>query len=82
MPTHDDDHHELVLLRRELAEAEAAKADIDEELGRIRWAMAEIEEAGPTPAEAGWMMFDRAAEALEMNAWFQAPAAGEGGDHR
>jgi hypothetical protein len=79
---HNGDHHELVLLRRELAEAEAAKADIDEELGRIRWAMSEIEEQGPTPAVAGWMMFGRAAETVEMNAWFQAPAAGEGGDRR
>jgi hypothetical protein len=79
---HNEDHRELTLLRREQADAEAALAEAEADLGRIRWAIAEIEEQGPTPDAAAWMMFGRAAETVEMNAWFQAPAAGEGGDHR
>lgn len=79
---HNDDHRELTLLRREQTDAEAALAEAEEDLRRIRWAIAEIEEQGPTPDEAAWLMFARAAEAVELNAWFRAPTAGEGGEHR
>ncbi len=70
----DQDRRELALLRQEMAAAEEALAEAQPEVDRCRWAIAEIEEGGPSPAEVADWMFGRAAEAVEMNEWFHLPA--------
>lgn len=72
------DARELRHLAQEYEAALRFRDEAQSEVDFYETAIKEVEEGGPTPDEVAAAIFGRAVEAIEMDAWFDAPAFGEG----